>query len=169
MNKYSAQLLFSLISFVFIVPCMADTLPNTDQTSHTAAQFDELDGVQIFSTIATFEDAKDDLLMAIEDKGLVVSYTSHAKLMFDRTKNVTGAKIPVYDNGEIILFCKADLSHDLVEENPHNIILCPYAIAIYVLHTEPERVYLSFRELDKSLKTAKPINTLLAEIINEVI
>ncbi len=126
-------------------------------------------GVHVFSTEATFEDAKDDLLAAIEERGLVISYTSHAKSMFDRTAKVTGAKTPIYDNAEILLFCKATSSHDLVKSNPHNIILCPYAIAIYVLHTEPNRVYLSYKDQDNSQEVTVPISQLLESIIADVI
>ena len=124
---------------------------------------------RIFSIEEDYADAKQDLLDAIADKGLVVSYTAHAKKMFDRTAKVTGEKTPVYDHAEIVLFCKADLSQDLVQANPHNLILCPYAIAIYVLHKEPKRVYLSFREQDKSQPVTKPITQLLQQIIDDVI
>lgn len=128
---------------------------------------------KVFSTEATFEDAKDDLLEAIASNGLVVSYISHAKTMLDNTAEVTGVEKSVYADAEILLFCKADLSHKLVAENPHNIVLCPYSIAIYVLNTEPEKVYLSYRTVevgdDKIKALTKPIEDLLINIIEEVI
>ena len=127
----------------------------------------------VFSTEATFADAKDDLLEAIASNGLVVSYTSHAKTMLDNTSAVSGVSKNVYENAEIILFCKAGLSHELVAGNPHNIVLCPYSIAIYVLQDEPETVYLSFRTVqasDEEIKAlTKPIEDLLIKIIEEVI
>jgi len=125
--------------------------------------------IRVFSTESSFEDAKEDLLSSITDNGLVISYTAHAKAMFDSTAEVTGRKTPVYDNAEIVLFCKADSSYNLVVADPHNLILCPYAIAIYVLHAEPKRVYLSFREQDESQEITKPISELLASIIADVI
>lgn len=129
--------------------------------------------VNAFSTESTFGDAKDDLLEAITSNGLVVSYTSHAKTMLDNTAAVSGVTKPVYNNAEIILFCKAGLSHELVAGNPHNIVLCPYSIAIYVLTNEPERVYLSYRRVetsDEKVKAlTKPIEDLLIKIIEEVI
>jgi uncharacterized protein (DUF302 family) len=125
--------------------------------------------VSIYSTEGSFEDTKDDLLASIEGNGLVVSYTSHAKTMLENTAEVAGVTTPVYDDAEIVLFCKADLSHALVAENPHNIVLCPYAIAIYVLHSEPGRIYLSFREPEASVVATKPIRELLVKIIEDVI
>lgn len=123
----------------------------------------------VFSTESSFVDAKEDLLAAIRAEGLVISYTSHAKTMLENTAKVAGVTTPVYDDAEILLFCKADLSHALVGANPHNIVLCPYAIAIYVVHNEPEKVYLSFREPDARVPEAKAIKTLLVNIIEEVI
>lgn len=128
---------------------------------------------RVFSTIASFEDAKDDLLGAIAENGLVVSSTSHVKDMLENTAAVAGVTKPVYQEAEIILFCKAGLSHDLVAGNPHNLVLCPYSIAIYVIADEPERVYLSYREpqaSDENIRAlTKPIEDLLVKIIEEVI
>jgi len=128
---------------------------------------------KVFSTEAEFEDAKEDLLEAIEEYGLVISYTSHAKTMLENTATVSGVTQAVYKDAEILLFCKADLSHKLVAANPHNIVLCPYSIAIYVLNTAPERVYLSYRTVetgDENIKAlTKPIEELLIKIIEEVI
>ena len=124
---------------------------------------------RVFSTEAEFEDAKSDLIFAIEGQGLVISYTSHAQEMLDRTADVVGAKTPVYGNAEIILFCKSDLSHYLVQANPHNLVLCPYAIAIYTVYGEPETTYLSFREPPSDEPATKEIRQLLEDIIEEVI
>jgi len=151
--------LFSLVTLVWVD---SDTLKKASDSADQSA-------IRIFSTESSYEDAMEDLLASIEDNGLVLSYTAHAKAMFDRTADITGEKTPVYDNAEIILFCKADLSHDLVAADPHNLILCPYAIAIYVLHAEPEKVYLSFREQDESQAVTKPISDLLESIIKDVL
>lgn len=127
----------------------------------------------VFSTESTFLDAKSDLLEAITNNGLVISYISHAKNMLENTAIVSGITKPVYSDAEIYLFCKANLSHNLVAGNPHNIVLCPYSIAIYVLTDEPERVYLSYRKVETSDKKVKaltqPIEGLLIQIIEEVI
>ena len=153
--------IFALIAFIFLIACSPQ--PENHSSENPTSY------VKTYSTESSFEDAKDDLLMAIEGHGLVVSYTSHAQEMLDRTADVAGVTSPVYGRAEIILFCKADLSHKLVAANPHNIVLCPYAIAIYTLHKKPETVYLSFREPEASEATTKPIRQLLVDIIEEVI
>ena len=164
MKKTSNYLFLGFLSLIIMVNLIALEQPVTTNKPLTQDS-----GVRVFSTIADYDDAKEDLLTAIEDNGLVVSYTAHAKAMFDRTAAVTGAKTPIYNQAEIVLFCKADLSHDLVVADPHNLVLCPYAIAIYVLHKEPKRVYLSYREQDKSQAVTKPISDLLKTIIEEVL
>ena len=153
--------ILTLIALSSLIAC------SQQPESHSSANSSSY--VKTYSTESSFDDAKDDLLMAIEGHGLVVSYTSHAQEMLDRTADVAGVTTPIYDHAEIILFCKADLSHKLVAANPHNIVLCPYAIAIYTLHKKPETVYLSFREPEASEATTKPIRQLLVEIIEEII
>ena len=155
------KIILLLITVISLTACAQQ--PESNSSSEQASY------VKTYSTESSFDDAKDDLLMAIEGHGLVVSYTSHAQEMLDRTAEVAGVTTPVYDRAEIILFCKADLSHKLVAANPHNIVLCPYAIAIYTLHQKPETVYLSFREPEASEATTKPIRQLLVDIIEEVI
>ncbi len=145
----------------------AATSVESEDTTNNKNRYPEF--TNVFSTESSFADAKEDLLAAITTEGLVVSYTSHAKTMLENTAEMAGVITPVYDDAEIVLFCKADLSHALVGANPHNIVLCPYAIAIYVVHNEPEKVYLSFRETDARVTETKAIKELLVSIIEEVI
>ena len=159
--------LFVVLIGLTTFACVDEDAAKKQDTSESTSSSNS--AIRVFSTESSFEDAKEDLLSSIVDNGLVVSYTSHAKAMLDRTAEVAGNKASVYDNAEIILFCKANLSHELLAADPHNIVLCPYAIAIYVLHTEPERVYLSFREQDESQAVTKPISELLTSIIADVI
>lgn len=165
--------LFVSFSFLISAHSVADTSNDNKELTadNTAIKIPKY--ARVFSTEGSFEDAKDDLLEAITSNGLVISYTSHAKTMLDNTAEVSSVKGSVYSDAEILLFCKADLSHKLVAGNPHNIVLCPYSIAIYVLIDEPERVYLSFPSVqasDEKIKAlTKPIEDLLISIIEEVI
>ena len=166
----TALCLFATQAF-FVTSSFAGEVSSTQNPKNK--KFDIPEYANVFSTESTFEDAKDDLLDSIANHGLVISYTSHAKSMLDNTAEVSGVKKSVYENAEILLFCKADLSHKLVEGNPHNIVLCPYSIAIYVLSNEPDTVYLSFPKSVESNEEIKaltqPITELLTNIIKEVI
>lgn len=166
-------LFFVSVLFLFSVNSFADTNHDKKEQTTDSTPIKIPNYARVFSTEGSFEDAKDDLLEAIASNGLVISYTSHAKTMLDNTAEVSSVKGSVYSDAEILLFCKADLSHKLVAGNPHNIVLCPYSIAIYVLTAEPERVYLSFPSVqtsDEEIKAlTKPIEELLISIIEEVI
>ena len=165
----ASELFKSLNEIPIIEPLKAASSVETDNQNNTKETNQYPEFTNVFSTESSFEDAKEDLLAAIEANGLVVSYSSHAKTMLENTAEIAGVTMPVYDDAEIILFCKADLSHALVGASPHNIVLCPYAIAIYVSHNEPEKVYLNFREPDASVPETMSIKALLLSIIEEVI
>jgi uncharacterized protein (DUF302 family) len=116
-----------------------------------------------------YEDVKADLVDAIEGRGLVISYVSHASAMLERTAEAVEGARKVYDEAEILLFCKADLSHRLVGSSPHNIVLCPYAIAIYTLAGKPDTVYLAIRKPYQDEPAYEPVSRLLEGIIQETV
>jgi len=98
---------------------------------------------EVFALEGDFEDVRDSLVFAIESQGLVISYISHAADMLERTGAVVDHPPAVYGGAEVVLFCKAGLSHNLAADNPHNLVLCPYPIAVYSLTDEPDTTYLS--------------------------
>lgn len=116
-----------------------------------------------------FEDVKENLVMAIENKGAVISYTAHSSEMLNRTAITLNINKTIYQDAEIILFCKAELSHKMVQDDPHNLVLCPYPIAIYTLKNAPDVVYLSIHTSPYGLSSYEPVYRLLVEIINETI
>lgn len=173
-NPLSKLFFISLIAIPILLLAVSNADQDIKETEIKATQqFEIPEYAKVYSTETIFDDAKADLLEAIESNGLVISYTSHAKRMLENTAEVSGFPKSIYNDAEILLFCKADLSHALVAGNPHNIVLCPYSIAIYVLVGEPERVYLSYRNIESSDEKVKaltkPIEDLLIEIIEEII
>lgn len=124
----------------------------------------------VWEVEADYQDVRDDLKDAIESRGMVISYISHAKAMLDRTGKDIGFKDTVYPHGaEIFLFCKADISQKLVRVNPHDVVLCPYAIAVYDVAGEPGKVYLSYRVPPENTPEYKPVEALLREIIEGIV
>ena len=123
----------------------------------------------VYSVEADFDEVKDDLLLAIEGKGIVVSYIAHASKMFTRTSAALGIKENVYHKAEIILFCKAEISHELVQTDPHNLVLCPYPIAIYSLAKQPKVTYISTKKPPNGVPSYDAIHKLLVDIIKETI
>ena len=70
----------------------------------------------------SFDETKEALVTAIENRGLVINYTSHIADMLARTGADLGATKKIYDKAEIIEFCSAGLSRKMMETDPHNIV-----------------------------------------------
>lgn len=83
--------------------------------------------------------------MAIENRGLVINYTSHIADMLARTGADIGATRQIFAKAEIIEFCSAKLSRKMMELDLHNIVLCPFAISIYTLPGEKNTTWVAYR------------------------
>ena len=134
-----------------------------------AAQAD-MSGAQVRSVRGGFDDIKERLVMALENRGLVINYTARVGAMLERTGQDLGRTRPIYGKAEVLEFCSARLSRDTMEADPHNIVFCPYAIAVYTLPQEPGTVYLSYRPprqqgTDRSVKALQAVEKLLADIV----
>ena len=114
---------------------------------------------------SSFEDTRDAVVMAIENRGLVINYVSHIADMLQRTGADIGASRQIFAKAEIIEFCSAKLSRQMMEADPHNIVLCPFAISIYTLPGEPNATWVSYRKPQGS--AAKIVGPLLKEIAAE--
>ena len=131
--------------------------------------------IAIRSTAHAFADVRDRIVFAIENRGLVVSYTGHVGAMLERTSGDIGASRPIYANAEVIEFCSAKLSRAVMEADPHNIAYCPYSIAVYVLAREIGRVYVSHRRLGQwsgpkpSGEALVAVERLMTDIVSEAL
>jgi len=113
----------------------------------------------------SFAEARDAIVLGIENRGLVVNYTSHIADMLARTGADLGTNRPVFEKAEIIEFCSAGLSRRMMEADPHNIVLCPFSIAVYALPGETARSWVAYRKPQG--KAAPAIEALLGEIAGE--
>ena len=120
-----------------------------------------------------FDEAKEYLMDAFVERGIVLSYTSHVSDMLERTQKDLGIEgTSPYAKAEIYGFCKADLSNYLLRENPFFINYCPYAIHLFSLKNQQDS-YISYRKLPQAPEASKEaeyllaIQNLLEEIIEE--
>lgn len=130
--------------------------------------------IVIHSAKGTYGDVKERVLMAIENRGMVLNNTAHVGDMLERTGKDLGRKRQVYSHAEVLEFCNAVLSRDTMEADPHNIVFCPYTIAIYALPNEPGKVYLSYRKPATggsvpSIKALAAVGKLLEAIVSEAL
>ena len=117
-------------------------------------------------TAQPFADVREALTLAIENRGLVINYTSHIADMLARTGADIGASKQVFGQAQIIEFCSAKLSRQMMEADPHNIVLCPFTIAIYSLPGQTQESWVGYRRPQGI--AAPMVEPLLAEILDEV-
>lgn len=122
-----------------------------------------------YSVEGDFEEVRDDLVMAIENQGAVVSYIAHSSEMLNRTAITLEIEKKVYHKAEIILFCKAEISHKMVQADPHSLVLCPYPISIYSLTESPDLIHLTIRKPPSGLAEYKAVQQFLEKVIAETI
>ena len=123
----------------------------------------------VWTVEGDFKTIKNDVIEAIQANGLVVSYEAHAANMLARTAEAVESSTQIYDQAETLLFCKADLSHQLAAQNPHNIVLCPYGISLYSLVNNPTEIFVSIRLPALEVAAYSEVHNLLEKIISEAL
>lgn len=131
-------------------------------------------GVKIHSVKGQYDEVKERVMFAIENRGIVLNYTARVGNMLERTGKDLGRQQQIYAQAEVLEFCSAALSRDTMEADPHNIVSCPYTIAIYTLPLEPGKVYLSYRRptaagMRPSARTLAAVEKLLEDIVSEAL
>lgn len=131
-------------------------------------------GVQLRSTKGEFSDVRDRVVLALENRGLVINYTAKVGDMLERTGRDTGRDRRIYADAEVLEFCSASLSRDAMEADPRNIVFCPYAIAVYTLPQKSGTVYLSYRipaaqGSGRSIRALRAVEKLLSEVVAEAL
>ena len=114
---------------------------------------------------ASFEDTREAITLAIENRGLVINYASHIGDMLKRTGADIGASRQVFAQAEIIEFCSAHLSRQMMEIDPHNIVLCPFAISIYTLPSDTQTTWVAYHR--PGGQAAQLVEPLLKAITDE--
>lgn len=147
--------------------CFAVVLLLAAAVAHAAAP-----AVQLRTVKGTFNDVRERVVMALENRGLVINYNAKIGDMLERTGRDLGRERRIYGNAEVIEFCSARLSRDTMEADPHNIAYCPYAIAVYTLPKSPGVVFLGYRVPDAasseaSRRSLRAVEKLLSDVVAE--
>jgi len=128
----------------------------------------------VFTKSGSFEDVRDAVDMAITGRGLVVNNVSHVGDMLDRTGKELGATKQIFLKAEVLEFCSAVVSRNMMESDPDNIVFCPYAISIYVVPEKPNEVRVAYRKPQiagphEPQKALKAVDELLSGIVKEAL
>ena len=125
----------------------------------------------LFKAQGEFQDVRDQVEAAIEGKGLKINHTNKIAEMLERTGKDLGAAKQVYVSGEQFEFCSARISRQMMEADPHAMVLCPYIISVYTIPND-KNVYIAYRKpaasKNPALKKAlADVDKLLTEIIKD--
>ena len=128
------------------------------------------DYMKLYTVEGKFEDVRMDIEMAITDRGMVINNVSHIGNMLARTGKDLGAGKQIFQKAEALEFCSSTVSRTMMETDPHNIVFCPYIIAIYTLPADSDKVYVAFRRplpvgSAESQQSLVAVEQLLEEII----
>ncbi len=127
-----------------------------------------------FVVEGNFEDVRDNVKFAITGRGIKINNVSHIGNMLKRTAEAVGASKTVYANAEAIEFCSSTVSRATMEADPHNIVFCPYIIAVYAIEGEPGKVHVAYRHplivgSEESKKALQAVEDLIGGIVKEAI
>ena len=131
-------------------------------------------GVTLQTLKGSYEDVKERVISAIENRGLVIDHTANVGAMLERTGKDIGRGRQIYLKAEVIEFCSAAVSRTTMEADPRNVVFCPYAITLYVLPAEPDKVYLIYRKplstgSAQSMKALREVGRLLDGIARDAL
>jgi uncharacterized protein (DUF302 family) len=129
--------------------------------------------VVLFKAHGTFQEVRDLLQIAIEGKGLKITHTNMIADMLERTGEDIGSTRQIYVGGEQFEFCSATLSRQMMEADPHAMVMCPYSISVYTVPND-KNVYIAYRKpaatRNPALKKAlAELEKLYTEIIKDAL
>ena len=126
------------------------------------------DEVARHATKGSYDEVKDAVVAAIEAKGLIIDRVAHVGDMLARTAKDVGATRRLYEKAEVLEFCSARVSREMMAADPHQLAFCPYTIAVYTLPGTPGTVYVSYRRPPRA-PGMDGVHKLLAEIVREAL
>ena len=132
------------------------------------------DYMAVATKTGKFQDVRDDVEMAITDRGLVVNNVSHVGDMLERTGKDLGDSKQIFVKAEALEFCSAVVSRKMMEADPDNIVFCPYVISVYVVPGKPHEVRIAYRKPQivgspASKKALKAVDELLSGIVKDAL
>jgi hypothetical protein len=116
-----------------------------------------------FRASGDFDAVKEELVLAIQGRGLVIDYTAHIGEMLERTGKDLGATRRVYQKAQALQFCSAVVSRRSMEADPANIAYCPYVISLYTSPNDTKTVHVVYR------RTLPEVDKLLDGIVREAL
>lgn len=120
-----------------------------------------------YDTDQAFDDVTFGLENAIIEAGLVIDHVSHTGDMLERTRADVGSEVVLFEQADIYSFCSAQISREVMEADPMNVVFCPYDIFVIVRPETPDVTTIGFRTYPEG--AMKKVETMLDEIARSAI
>ena len=125
------------------------------------------DPMVIFKSAEPFEDVIENIKMAIEERGMLVSGTLHVSDMLNRTGPDLGYQ-QVFERAESVEFCSASISHQMTQVAPENMAICPFTISVYIRSDAPDQLYVAYRR-QQLAGDAAAVTATIYELLNGIV
>lgn len=132
-----------------------------------AQEAEHRDGAVLYSVEQGFDDVVFGLENAILGRGLVIDSASHVGEMLERTRADVGSDVVIFGQADVVSFCSAALSRQVMEADPLNIQFCPYDVFVYTLPDDPGRTVIGYRDYPEG--PMEVIGELLDGIVREAV
>lgn len=119
-----------------------------------------------YQSVDDFDDTVFSVESAILDAGLVIDFTSHTGNMLERTREVTGSDVILFEHADIFNFCSATLSRKMMEADIMNVVHCPYRIFV-IQKGGSEDVVVGFKSMPEG--AMKEVEEFLGDIVKEAL
>ncbi len=121
----------------------------------------------IFKSAESFEDVIENIKMAIEERGMLVSGTLHVSDMLNRTGPDLGYQ-QVFERAESVEFCSVSISHQMTQVAPENMAICPFTISVYIRSDAPDQLYVAYRR-QQLAGDAAAVTATIHELLNGIV
>jgi len=126
-----------------------------------------------FTAAGGYDEIRQLLIIAVENQGLVVDHRSNVGDMLARTGKDLGDSRQLYQQAEVLQFCSANYSRQMMDAAPELLAYCPFGIGIYTLPGESATVHLVYRRMrteglePAAAQALQRIDALLEQIVRE--
>jgi uncharacterized protein (DUF302 family) len=125
-------------------------------------------GYAVYESSGDFDTVMAAAKLAIQERGMFVNNIMHLSAMLERTGKDLGFNRKIYAKAESIEFCSAVLSRKMMEEDPGQIVNCPFTIAVYTLPGKPGKTYVAHRVIPAEVVANSPAMAEIAKMLKEV-
>jgi uncharacterized protein (DUF302 family) len=125
-------------------------------------------GYAVYTSAADFDDVRDGLKFAIEERGMVINNVLHLSQMLERTGKDLGPGPPLYQRAESVEFCSAVLARAMTSEDPARLVNCPFIISVYTLPQTVGTTFVAHRAIPLDQLQGSAVMARVAAMLKDV-